>query len=44
MKNNDYYNDDVMVGFAKLEFNLEEDNVPDNAIMSGKELKILNLN
>lgn len=31
-----------MVGFTELEFNLEEENLDDNAIISGKQHKILN--
>lgn len=42
MKNNEDDEDNVMVGFAKLEFNPKEDNLEDHAIMSGKQIKILN--
>ena len=35
--------DDVMVAFSNLQFNPEEDDVPDNALMSGKQFKILNV-
>ncbi|CAH1453692.1 unnamed protein product [Lactuca virosa] len=34
--------DEIMVSFSDLQFNLEEDNVPDKMIMSGKKFKILN--
>lgn len=34
--------DDVMVAFSDLAFNLKEDDVPSNAIMSGKQFKVLN--
>ncbi|CAI9284535.1 unnamed protein product [Lactuca saligna] len=34
--------DDIMVRFVELGFNLEEENVDDNAIMSAKQFKILN--
>ncbi|CAH1425495.1 unnamed protein product [Lactuca virosa] len=34
--------DDVMVSFVDLEFNPNEDDVPDEAIMSGKQFKIFN--
>lgn len=42
MTNNADDEDDVMVGFAELEFNPEEDNVKDHDIMSDKHFKILN--
>lgn len=31
-----------MVSFADLQFDPDEDNIPDNMIMSGKQFKILN--
>ena len=34
--------DDMMVSFADMQFNPEEDDVPDDAINSGKQFKILN--
>ncbi|CAH1425566.1 unnamed protein product [Lactuca virosa] len=34
--------DDIMVSFADLEFDPEEDNVPDIMLMAGKHFKILN--
>ncbi|CAH1448140.1 unnamed protein product [Lactuca virosa] len=33
--------DDIMVSFYDLQFEPEEDNVPDNMIMSGKQFEIL---
>ncbi|CAI9286819.1 unnamed protein product [Lactuca saligna] len=34
--------DDVMVSFVDLQFDYEEENIPDDLIMSGKQFKILN--
>ncbi|CAI9292929.1 unnamed protein product [Lactuca saligna] len=34
--------DDVMVSFVELQFNLDEDDILDDLIMSGKQFKILN--
>ncbi|CAH1412920.1 unnamed protein product [Lactuca virosa] len=34
--------DDIMISFADLQFDLEEYNIPDNMIMLGKQFKILN--
>ncbi|CAI9265557.1 unnamed protein product [Lactuca saligna] len=34
--------DEIMVSFANLEFDPEEENVPDNMIMSSKQFRILN--
>ncbi|CAI9298410.1 unnamed protein product [Lactuca saligna] len=34
--------DDIMVSFVNLQFDPNEENVPDNLIMSRKEFKILN--
>ncbi|CAI9284370.1 unnamed protein product [Lactuca saligna] len=36
--------DEFMVSFADLQFDLEEDNIPDNMPMSRKNFKILNKN
>lgn len=40
--NNEYEEDDEIVGFVELEIDPEENNVDDNAVMSGKQFKILN--
>ncbi|CAI9282150.1 unnamed protein product [Lactuca saligna] len=40
--NNEDDEDGEMVGFASLEFNPEEEDVHDSAIMSGKKYKIMN--
>lgn len=40
--NEEEEDDDMMVEFSNLEFDLEEDNAPDNAIMYGKKFKFLN--
>lgn len=34
--------DDITARYVESKFNIEEDDVPDNAIMSGKQFKILN--
>ena len=34
--------DDLMVSFAEIQFDPEEDNIPDNMLMPGKQFKILN--
>lgn len=34
--------DDVMVYFAKIQFDPEEDNIPNHMLMPGKQFKILN--
>lgn len=34
--------DDVMVSFAKIQFDSEEDSIRDPMLMSGKQFKILN--
>lgn len=31
-----------MVSFAEIQFNPEEDNIPDNMLISGRKLKIIN--
>ncbi|CAH1412173.1 unnamed protein product [Lactuca virosa] len=38
----DQDDDDVMVSFAEIQFDPEEDNIPDHMLMSGKHYKILN--
>ncbi|CAI9275729.1 unnamed protein product [Lactuca saligna] len=37
------YEDDVLVSFFELQFNPDEEDIPDYLIMSGKQFKILNI-